>query len=193
MRRRQIVALLVFGLLLFILIDAGQQTSAPSFFRLHILAHSDSADDQKMKLEIRDLVLQELALPLAAADSTEAAARETRKNMAGIEKKIAAVLCENGLGYGVTGEIAAEDFPETKYSGYNLPAGRYLALRIVLGEGKGKNWWCVLYPPLCYTGLTQQSEVVDVMSGTDYRKKTSLIESLKKKCSRELRKILISQ
>lgn len=129
------------------------ESQGRSIFRLHIIANSDSEEDQSAKLKVRNALLETESGALArAADRTEAAAilmQDGRVLMETAET----VLKESGLGYGAQLEIGEFDFPERRYGSEIYPAGEYPALRVVLGDGEGQNWWCVMFPPLCLTDL----------------------------------------
>ena len=121
---------------------------AEGVFRLHIIANSDSEDDQRIKLEVRDRVLmtmQSLGGCKSARD-TESKLMQNGKTMLEAAEN---VLAENGTDYGAQLVVGEFDFPDRVYGDKVYPRGRYRALRIVLGEGKGHNWWCVMFPPLC--------------------------------------------
>ncbi len=119
-----------------------------SALRLHVIANSDSAEDQRVKLIVRDAVLA--CMSEAPEPETQEEARE-RLLLKGGELQEAAerALAEEGADYPVQLIAGEFDFPEKEYAGRVYPAGRYEALRIVLGEGEGQNWWCVMFPPLC--------------------------------------------
>lgn len=115
--------------------------------RLHVIANSDSVNDQLIKLEVRDAVLSLL-------DERELTGREeTRAYISAHTDELTQaandVLKECGVAYTARCELGYFDFPEKNYDGVIYPAGKYQALRIVLGSGEGGNWWCVLFPPLC--------------------------------------------
>ena len=113
--------------------------------RLHILANSDSEEDQAVKLRVRDALL-----PLfKAADTYEDARSFVLSHGAALLETCRAVLTAAGVPYGAQLLLGVSDFPDRTYGGVLFPAGAYDALRIVLGDGAGHNWWCVLFPPLC--------------------------------------------
>ena len=117
--------------------------------RLHVIANSDSPEDQALKLEVRDQVLAHAEeLYPAGADRTAAAAaiQEHLPELAAAGQR---VLEERGCDYAVRAELTETWFPTKEYEDFALPAGEYTALRVVIGEGAGQNWWCVLYPGLC--------------------------------------------
>ncbi len=117
--------------------------------RLHILASSDSVTDQAVKLRVRDAILALEGDRLAAASSREAACATVQADAAQIQETAESVLAAAGCIYGARMSVGVYPFPNRRYGGAFYPSGDYAALRVVLGEGKGKNWWCVLFPPLC--------------------------------------------
>ena len=126
--------------------------------RLHILANSDSEEDQAVKLLVRDELLSrtgELFHRAASRDGAEALA-ETR--LTEVERIAEEVLREQGFDYPVRAEVTELFFDTRAYDGFTMPAGRYHALQITLGEGAGRNWWCVLYPPLCVGAASEMEE-----------------------------------
>ena len=117
--------------------------------RLHVIANSDSDADQTLKLCVRDAVLCRAEEILRqSADMTEARAR-LRDSLPDIGDAAAQELAAQGSGYSVSVALEDTEFPRKTYDGFALPAGEYLALRVVIGAGEGRNWWCVVYPPLC--------------------------------------------
>lgn len=126
-----------------------QEVMAEKVVRLHVLANSDSEEDQALKLRVRDRVLARATELLeASADRREAEAL-LRGDLLEIERIAAEEIVAAGYDYSVTAELTNTDFPTKEYDGFSLPAGNYLALRVVIGEGEGQNWWCVVFPPLC--------------------------------------------
>lgn len=126
-----------------------QQALADRVVRLHILANSDSDEDQALKLQVRDRVLDRAAEILEASEDRAAAERALRAALPELESLAADEIARCGYDYPVTAELADTAFPTREYDGFALPAGRYLALRLVIGAGEGHNWWCVVFPPLC--------------------------------------------
>lgn len=113
--------------------------------RLHVLAHSDEPSEQRLKLEVRDAVLEYLAPRLrGVSDSGEA-----QRLIAGHMEQIALAAAARSQGRRVSVSLGTEYYPTREYAGFALPAGEYRSLRVVLGEGRGENWWCVVFPPLC--------------------------------------------
>ncbi|MDD6604627.1 MAG: stage II sporulation protein R [Oscillospiraceae bacterium] len=126
-----------------------QDELADKVVRLHVLANSDSEEDQALKLKVRDVVLERATAILEqSADRREAESR-LRGELLELERIAAEEIAAEGYNYPVTVELENTDFPTKEYDGFTLPAGEYLALRVIIGEGQGQNWWCVVFPPLC--------------------------------------------
>ena len=126
-----------------------QDELADKVVRLHVLANSDSEEDQALKLKVRDVVLERATAILEqSADRREAESR-LRGELLELERIAAEEIAAEGYNYPVTVELENTDFTTKKYDGFTLPAGEYLALRVIIGEGQGQNWWCVVFPPLC--------------------------------------------
>ena len=126
--------------------------------RLHVIANSDSDADQTLKLCVRDAVLCRAEEILRqSADMTEARAR-LRDSLPAIGDAAAQELAAQGSGYSVSVALEDTEFPRKTYDGFALPAGEYLALRVVIGAGEGRNWWCVVYPPLCTAAACELEE-----------------------------------
>lgn len=132
--------------------DPLQPSIASKVLRFHVLANSDAAYDQAVKEEVRDAVGMYLQPLLEEADSMEETKQIVAGNMGAIIETAKIVLEMNGYDYDVTARIAQIQFPEKTYGSYTFPKGEYEALQIVIGEGKGQNWWCVLYPNMCFKG-----------------------------------------
>ena len=126
-----------------------QDELADKVVRLHVLANSDSEEDQALKPKVRDVVLERATAILEqSADRREAESR-LRGELLELERIAAEEIAAEGYNYPVTVELENTDFPTKEYDGFTLPAGEYLALRVIIGEGQGQNWWCVVFPPLC--------------------------------------------
>ncbi len=147
-------------LALFIFISANSYANAVSsdlsenFFRLHILANSDSEFDQNLKLKVRDAVIGYMKTLSYEGLSKKDAILLTEKHLDDFKNIAQNVLKENDCEYGVTLEIGNFYFPTKNYGNISLPAGFYDALRIEIGEAKGQNWWCSLFPPLCFVDIS---------------------------------------
>ena len=118
-----------------------------SCVRLHVIANSDSQSDQELKLKVRDKLLEYVSE--YDVNSKETALIRLNEDKTTLETIAKEVVEENGYAYDVKIEIGLENYPRREYEGFSLPAGEYTSVRVIIGEGKGENWWCVLYPPLC--------------------------------------------
>ena len=139
-----------------------QQTISSALVRLHVIADSDAAEEQAIKLEVRDAVLAYLTPVLEEAENQQQARQIIRDNLEGIAQ--AAFSAAQGRQVSVT--LSRESYPTREYEGFTLPAGRYESLRVILGQGQGKNWWCVVFPPLCLSAA-ESEKVQDVLNGED--------------------------
>jgi stage II sporulation protein R len=134
--------------------SAVAQTSGEGLIRLHVLANSDSAADQQLKLKVRDAVVAYLTPQLSETATTAEARQVVMTHQQEILKVVCEVLRQNGVTYSAVMETGWFDFPLRSYGTLVLPAGKYEAVRILLGEAQGQNWWCVLFPPLCFVDVT---------------------------------------
>lgn len=123
--------------------------------RLHVLAVSDDAYEQALKLRVRDAVLEYITPRLDGSESPADARAVLSRELDGIGRAAASAA----EGRQVTVSLGTELYPSREYEGFTLPAGRYESLRVVLGEGEGHNWWCVVFPPLCLTAAESDSAV----------------------------------
>lgn len=133
-----------------------QDQLADKVVRLHVLANSDSEEDQALKLRVRDRVLERATELLEQSADRQEAEALLRGNLLELENLAAEEIAAAGYDYPVTAELTDTTFPTREYDGFTLPAGEYLALRIVIGEGAGQNWWCVVFPPLCMAATTEE-------------------------------------
>ena len=144
---------LLLGTAVFLLTGAWalntQRDLADRVVRLHVLANSDSEEDQALKLLVRDVVLERATALLEQTESRAEAEALLRESLPELETIAEETVRANGYSYAVTAELEDTSFPTKEYDGFSLPAGEYLALRILIGEGVGQNWWCVVFPPLC--------------------------------------------
>ena len=122
------------------------------YLRIHIRANSDSVVDQKVKYEIRDEIVDFLTPIVKDCRTKEAAIELIEKNEQAINRLIDGFLAEKGFNYKCKTVIREEEFPTRVYEGTTLPAGVYEAVIVELGKAEGANWWCVVYPPLCFSG-----------------------------------------
>ena len=130
-----------------------------NFFRLHIIANSNSKEDQELKLKIRDAVILYMNNLDYNNLSKEHAINITEENLNNLKRIVEETIKDNGFNYSCNLEIGNYYFPTKYYGNISLPSGYYDALKINIGDAKGKNWWCSLYPPLCFTDVS--SGVID--------------------------------
>ena len=135
-----------------------QEELSRKMIRLHVIAHSDSTEDQALKLQVRDAVLDYATAVLQRSADMAAAQQELQRELPRIESIARAAVTAEGYDYGVTASLGQAEFPLKEYEGFSLPAGEYTALRLVIGEGAGQNWWCVVFPPLCTAAACEFDE-----------------------------------
>ncbi|MDR1328120.1 MAG: stage II sporulation protein R [Oscillospiraceae bacterium] len=147
------IAAAVLALLVGSSVSREQAELSAKLVRLHVVASSDSEADQALKLRVRDAVLETLSAPLSDAGGAREAEYIINKELGAVEAAALSEIRGSGFDYGVTASVVEEDFPTREYDTFSLPAGRYTALRVTIGEGGGRNWWCVVFPPLCAGGF----------------------------------------
>ena len=148
-------------------VTAVSKNISDSVFRLHVIANSDSDEDQALKLKVRDKLLEYMNSLCANTSSKEDAMRIANEHIDDFSKIAKDVISENGYDYDVEISVGECDFPTKNYGDVSLPAGIYDALRVKIGSANGHNWWCVMFPPLCF---------VDVSSGTVPEESKELLE-----------------
>lgn len=130
-----------------------------SVLRLHIIANSDTEADQQLKLQVRDRLLRDCGALFEDASTAAESELAARQNLNLIQEAALDEIHQRGYDYPVNVSVGDCRFPTKTYGNIMLPAGTYNALRVVIGSGKGQNWWCVMYPPLCFVnGVAQVSE-----------------------------------
>lgn len=135
--------------------------------RLHVIANSDSRDDQALKLRVRDRILVCCEDILKNAGKKSTAERKIADNLNELRFAAQEEIRKNGYSYPVRLELAETDFPTRTYGNVTLPAGKYNAVRVIIGSGKGKNWWCVMFPPLCLSAAKKQTGLSDVLNSQE--------------------------
>lgn len=140
-------------------INLASKSYKNKLIRFHTIANSDSDEDQELKLKVRDEVIKYLKPKLEKSSSITESERIIKQEYSNLEKISKNVILKNGYNYDVKIGIDYSNFPTKQYSNIVLPAGKYKALKIIIGEGKGKNWWCVMFPPLCF--VDEESGVID--------------------------------
>ena len=127
--------------------------------RLHILANSDSEEDQRGKLAVRDALLNCGEEMFSGAVNVDNAAEILNSQKSELIETANAVLAENGFDYKARICLVKEYFSTRTYENFTMPAGEYLALKVILGKGEGHNWWCVMFPPLCLPAAAEKTEL----------------------------------
>lgn len=131
-------------------------------FRLHVIANSDSDEDQALKLRVRNAVLEASADIFGGAVSAADAKQLSEENLQLFEAAAAAEIAASGYDYPVRCEVGTVHFDRRVYGSAELPEGDYSALRVIIGEGEGRNWWCVMFPALCLPAVTNTDEVLSL-------------------------------
>lgn len=151
-----------------------------SVFRLHVIANSDSDEDQALKLKVRDSLLEYMNSLCSSTSSKEEAMRIANEHIDDFTKIAQDVIAQNGYDYSVDVSVGSCDFPTKEYGDVSLPAGTYDALRVKIGSASGHNWWCVMFPPLCFVDVSsgivpdESKEILhDTMSDEEYDLVTS--------------------
>lgn len=143
---------------------ADRERLRQDILRLHVVAASDSEKDQAVKLRVRDAVLGSLRQGLSDLTDVEQAKAYVEEMLPKIEKAANQVLAEAGFADTVQVSLTEWEFPEREYDTFSLPAGVYNALRVVIGEGEGQNWWCVVFPELCMGATTEEFREMSAFS-----------------------------
>ncbi len=152
----------------------GEAEIYDSVLRLHILANSDSDEDQALKLKVRDAILAEGGELFRDCRDLQEATDAVEKNREKLLEIARRTIADEGYDYPVELKLSEEEYPIRTYGAVCFPSGRYLSLQILIGEAEGKNWWCVLFPPLCLSAATEAKENEDAfisvgLSADQYR------------------------
>ena len=175
----------------------GEEKIYESVVRLHVLANSDSEEDQSLKLKVRDAILAYTSPKVIDSASREEAIEILQNELDEIEKIAEQVVKEQGYDYEVEVTLTLEDYPTRNYESMSFPSGQYVSLRVLIGEAKGQNWWCVLFPPLCLSAASERAEneeafiavglnsdqykIITETEDTTYYLRFKILEALKKK------------
>ena len=147
-------------------LDGAQAALADRVIRLHVLANSDSAEDQALKLQVRDRILAEAETYLTPGITRDETEELLRAHLYDLAAAGAEVVGEAGYSYPVTASLVHDYwFPTKTYTDFALPAGAYTALRIEIGAGGGQNWWCVVFPPLCLGSVSETTQETALEAG----------------------------
>lgn len=154
--------------------------------RMHVIANSDSAEDQKLKLKVRDAVLLKGKEIFDGSITADDAEKKIKPHIDDLEKTALSVIKNEGFDYDVNIIVQKDYFKTRTYdNSVTLPAGYYTAVKVVIGEGNGKNWWCVMFPPMCLPAANAECKIDDVLNsdennivsnGNKYKIKFKIIE-----------------
>lgn len=164
-RTKALIFGFVFSVIVSMLNFSGKcESISEKILRLHIIANSDSCEDQTLKLKVRDEIINKFGSELEVYSNLEEAKQVAESKINEIEDFAASVVHESGYDYSVKAEVTKMYFNIRRYKEVTLPAGFYTALRITIGQGTGKNWWCVMFPPMCLPAAEEKSELSEVLS-----------------------------
>ena len=148
---------------------------ANEIIRFHVIANSNTDEDQALKLKVRDEVIEFVSNSLKENKDLDESRQFIIDNKSNIEDIAKSVIIENGYSYNVTSTLSRENFPDKIYGDVVFPQGEYEAYRILIGEAKGENWWCVMFPPLCFVDGTKEAidstEVVEKLESNNKKEK----------------------
>ena len=139
----------------------GESDIYDSVIRLHVVANSDSEEDQALKLKVRDAILAASAEKLSKAKTREEAIELVTEELGALEDTARATISDEGYDYPVKIKLCEEDYPTKNYESFCFPSGNYLSLQVLIGDAEGQNWWCVLFPPLCLSAATDKTSAED--------------------------------
>lgn len=149
---------LMLALVITVLFGTGlskvQGDLSEKLIRLHVVANSDSDEDQTLKLAVRDRILEDVAELLEGVTDRDEAVQLIDAQMETVVNGARDIVISQGYTYQVTADVTVEEFPSRDYDTFSLPAGKYTSLRVIIGAGNGHNWWCVIFPPLCLSTAT---------------------------------------
>lgn len=157
--------------------DTVQESIADKLIRFHVIANSDSVEDQTLKLQVRDKILEYITPRLKSARTIDESRELLLKNQEAVIEIAEKVIHDKGYTYGVTAALSHEYFPVKTYGNITLPQGKYEAFRVIIGSGEGQNWWCVMFPPLCFIDISKgnvsysqtEKEMKTVLSDNEYK------------------------
>jgi stage II sporulation protein R len=176
MKQHSMRALLCFSLALFIFFIlspiAGADDLYSSVIRIHVLASSDSEKDQELKLAVRDALIQFAGQEFSQCKTKEQAQAMVLNKKEAMETLATEILLQNGCDDSVEICLTEEYYPTREYEKLRLPEGRYLSLQVKIGQGQGKNWWCILFPPLCLDSAASAEDALMDAGMTEENVKT---------------------
>lgn len=185
------ISVLIAALILNYLPVHGEEAVYEDTVRLHVIGASDSAEDQSVKLKVRDSILKCVSEKMKSAGNKDSAVEALEAMKDEIKRSADEALASAGFDDKVTLELGDERYPVRYYDGFTLPAGTYKSLRVVIGDGEGRNWWCILFPSVCVgnavsaredyvaTGFTpEQYKIIENGSGRKYKVRFKILEIL---------------
>lgn len=181
------ISILVLGLFWCGTVIADRQTLSEGLIRLHVVGASDSKEDQTIKLQVRDALVEYLQLHMPEPEDVEAAKEALKGMLNKLEETANAALAAAGVTDRAKVTLTQEEFPTRNYDTFSLPAGIYESLRVTIGEGQGKNWWCVVFPSLCMPAATE--DFADTAAGAGFS--DSLSGALRGESGYEIRFFLL--
>jgi stage II sporulation protein R len=149
-----------------------------SLIRFHVIANSDNEEDQQLKLKVKNKVIEYLYPFLNDSKSLDESRQIIKNKMQDVKKLAGQVIKDNNYEYRIQAELSRENFPDKSYGNITLPQGNYEAFRIIIGDGQGRNWWCVMFPPLCF--------VDESKAEVEYDKTEKIINSRKNNLNSEV-------
>ncbi|WP_238885728.1 stage II sporulation protein R [Clostridium sp. YIM B02551] len=131
------------------------QEISTKLIRFHVIANSDSDNDQQLKIKVKDAIISYIFPKLKDSPSIDESRKILKSCNDDILKLASSIIKNNGYNYSVKSTMGRENFPDKSYGNITLPQGEYEAYRVIIGSGEGKNWWCVMFPPLCFVDETR--------------------------------------
>lgn len=182
-------------------VDSAIEDISQKLIRFHVIANSDEEKDQALKLKVRDEVLKYIQPMLKDSkdiDNSREILKRENENILNIARN---VIKENGYSYEVDSTLSREYFPVKTYGNITLPQGEYEAYRILIGSGEGKNWWCVMFPPICFVDVTKgavayeetEKEMKEVLSEDEYKMVDNKVSEQKKNSTEQKKSTTVSK
>lgn len=159
-----LVLVIVMGFVLYYTYEDTPENQYQGIIRLHVIANSDSKEDQELKLKVRDEIIKEVS-SLEGSKTIENSRNFLKNHLTKMEQTADRVIKENGMTYSSSADMGVKWIPEKTYGDAHFPAGNYEALNVTLGKGEGENWWCVLFPPLCL--IDEDPEAIEELDLTE--------------------------
>lgn len=165
------------------------QNLSSSFFRFHVVANSNSKVDQDLKYQVRDALISHMNTLCENVSQKEDAIQIAKNHLSSFETIAKQTILSNGFDYPVKVEVGNFPFPTKNYGEISLPSGYYDALKVTIGNGGGENWWCVMFPPLCFidptTGVVEEETMQEIQNSLS-KEEISLIESETENTNQEI-------